>query len=200
MSSPFPRIGSIVFETRSRMFDRTPQDAFLPSVDKHLQEVAVARRLRTQYNQQIFVLPEKKQETALVVSTTGETTKRPSSLSTAGVLARLQLQKEAEENKPQGILVKAKQQATIPTPKWHAPWKLSTVLSSHLGWVRCVAFDPTNEMFATGGGDRVIKVWDLAKSSVGASDALKITLTGHISPVRGLAFRIGIHTSFQPER
>ena len=43
-------------------------------------------------------------------------------------------------------------------------------------------------MFVTGGGDRVIKVWDLAKASVGASDALKITLTGHISPVRGLAF------------
>lgn len=51
-----------------------------------------------------------------------------------------------------------------------------------------MAFDPTNEMFVTGGGDRVIKVWDLAKASVGASDALKITLTGHISPVRGLAF------------
>lgn len=43
-------------------------------------------------------------------------------------------------------------------------------------------------MFATGGADRVIKIWDLAKASVGASDALKITLTGHVSPVRGLAF------------
>jgi pleiotropic regulator 1 len=57
-----------------------------------------------------------------------------------------------------------------------------------LGWVRSIAFDPTNDMFATGGADRVIKVWDLAKASVGASDALKITLTGHISPIRGLAF------------
>lgn len=43
-------------------------------------------------------------------------------------------------------------------------------------------------MFATGGADRVIKIFDLAKASVGAPDALKITLTGHISPVRGLAF------------
>jgi pleiotropic regulator 1 len=43
-------------------------------------------------------------------------------------------------------------------------------------------------MFATGGADRVIKIFDLAKASVGASDALKLTLTGHISPVRGLAF------------
>ena len=190
MSSPFlaPESARSSLKRARELFDRTPQDAFLPSVDKHLQEVAVARRLRTQYNQQIFVLPEKKQETALVVSTNGETMKRPSSQSTAGVLALLQEQKEAEENKPQGILVKTRQQATIPTPKWHAPWKLSTVLSSHLGWVRCVALDPTNVMFATGGGDRVIKVWDLAKASVGASDALKITLTGHISPVRGLAF------------
>lgn len=76
----------------------------------------------------------------------------------------------------------------IPTPTWHAPWKLSTVLSSHLGWVRSIAMDPTNDMFATGSADRTIKLWDLAKASVGASDALKLTLTGHISPIRGLAF------------
>lgn len=78
--------------------------------------------------------------------------------------------------------------SNIPTPKWHAPWKLSTVISSHLGWVRSVAFDPTNTLFATGGGDRTIKIFDLAKACVAAPDALKITLTGHISPVRGLAF------------
>ena len=185
-----PESARLSLKRARELFDQTPQDAFLPSVDKHLQEIAVARRLRTQYNQDVIVEPEKKSETALVVSTVGETLKRSlsSPQSTVGVLARLQEQKEAEENKPQGILMKARQQTNIPTPHWHAPWKLSTVLSSHLGWVRSVAFDPTNEMFATGGGDRVIKVWDHAKASVGASDALKITLTGHISPVRGLAF------------
>ena len=83
---------------------------------------------------------------------------------------------------------KNKSSVKIPTPTWHAPWKLSTVLSSHLGWVRSIAMDPTNDMFATGSADRTIKIWDLAKASVGASDALKLTLTGHISPVRGLAF------------
>ena len=31
-----------------------------------------------------------------------------------------------------------KSSMNIPTPTWHAPWKLSTVLSSHLGWVRCI--------------------------------------------------------------
>jgi pleiotropic regulator 1 len=61
-------------------------------------------------------------------------------------------------------------------------------LSSHLGWVRSIAIDPTNDMFASGSADRTIKLWDLAKASVGAPDALKLTLTGHISPVRGLAF------------
>jgi len=32
------------------------------------------------------------------------------------------------------------------------------VISGHLGWVRCVAVDPSNEWFATGAGDRIIKV------------------------------------------
>lgn len=32
------------------------------------------------------------------------------------------------------------------------------VISGHLGWVRCVAFEPGNEWFVTGAGDRVIKV------------------------------------------
>jgi len=87
------------------------------------------------------------------------------------------------------ILTKKSASHSIPTPKWHAPWKLHTVLSSHLGWVRSIAFDPvTNDMFATGGADRVIKIFDLAKACVGAEDALKITLTGHVSPIRGLAF------------
>lgn len=95
---------------------------------------------------------------------------------------------EGQPVRPGGILVERKENTTIPTPKWHAPWRLSTVISSHLGWVRSIAFDPTNTMFATGGGDRVIKIFDLAKACVAANDALKITLTGHISPVRGLAF------------
>lgn len=86
--------------------------------------------------------------------------------------------------------------------------KLKTVISGHLGWVRSVAVEPGNQWFATGAGDRVIKVspaidsiklskrscvsnlpltahhtqiWDLASSE------LKLSLTGHISPVRGLA-------------
>ena len=46
----------------------------------------------------------------------------------------------------------------VPTPTWHAPWELSSVVSGHLGWVRSIAFDPSNEWFATGSTDRTIKV------------------------------------------
>ena len=90
----------------------------------------------------------------------------------------------------QGILVKSSSERAvdIPKPMWHAPWKLSTVLSSHLGWVRSIGFSPDNQLMATGSADRTIKIWDFAKASVGAADSLKLTLTGHISAVRGLAF------------
>ncbi|KAI8053980.1 WD40-repeat-containing domain protein [Syncephalis plumigaleata] len=66
-------------------------------------------------------------------------------------------------------------------PAWHPPWKLMRVISGHLGWVRCLAVEPGNKWFASGAGDRTIKIWDLA------SGTLKLSLTGHISSVRGLA-------------
>lgn len=66
-------------------------------------------------------------------------------------------------------------------PEYHPPWKLVRVISGHLGWVRSVAVEPGNKWFVSGAGDRVIKVWDLA------SGELKLSLTGHISTVRGLA-------------
>uniref|UniRef100_A0A2P2HZU4 Pleiotropic regulator 1 n=1 Tax=Hirondellea gigas TaxID=1518452 RepID=A0A2P2HZU4_9CRUS len=69
----------------------------------------------------------------------------------------------------------------MPKPKWHAPWKLSRVISGHGGWVRCVAVEPGNEWFCTGSQDRIIKIWDMA------SGQLKLSLTGHVSAVRGLA-------------
>lgn len=47
---------------------------------------------------------------------------------------------------------------TMPKPSWHPPWKLYRVISGHQGWVRCLAFEPGNEWFCTGAGDRIIKV------------------------------------------
>lgn len=55
------------------------------------------------------------------------------------------------------------------------------MIAGHLGWVRAVAVEPANEWFATGAADRTIKIWDLATCK------LKLTLTGHISCIRGLA-------------
>ncbi len=43
-------------------------------------------------------------------------------------------------------------------PVWHAPWGIARVIAGHLGWVRCIALDPTNSWFATGSVDRIIKV------------------------------------------
>ncbi|BEI81691.1 hypothetical protein CcaverHIS002_0208510 [Cutaneotrichosporon cavernicola] len=74
-----------------------------------------------------------------------------------------------------------KKEAREVKPVYHPQWKLSKVISGHMGWVRAVAVDPGNKWFATGAGDRVIKIWDLA------SGELKLSLTGHISTIRGLA-------------
>ncbi|XP_063983821.1 pleiotropic regulator 1-like [Diachasmimorpha longicaudata] len=79
------------------------------------------------------------------------------------------------------VTLPIKKSSTMAAPKCHAPWKLYRVISGHQGWVRCCAVEPGNEWFATGSGDRVIKIWDLA------SGILKVSLTGHISSVRGLA-------------
>lgn len=86
---------------------------------------------------------------------------------------------------PQGgqksSLVQRPMASQQPKPEWHAPWKLMRVISGHLGWVRALAVEPNNQWFASGAGDRTIKIWDLATGN------LRLTLTGHISTVRGLA-------------
>ncbi|KAI9735015.1 MAG: pre-mRNA-splicing factor prp46 [Claussenomyces sp. TS43310] len=83
--------------------------------------------------------------------------------------------------KPQAGSDRRVQVAQQAKPEWHAPWKLMRVISGHLGWVRSLAVEPNNQWFASGAGDRTIKIWDLATGS------LRLTLTGHISTVRGLA-------------
>jgi WD40 repeat protein len=55
-------------------------------------------------------------------------------------------------------VVARRQPPKVPKPTWHAPWEMLSVLSGHLGWVRSIAFDPSNEWFATGSADRTIKV------------------------------------------
>lgn len=85
-----------------------------------------------------------------------------------------------QRNTPSTSLVR-RDTVRAPKPQWHPPWKLFRVISGHLGWVRALAIEPGNQWFASGAGDRTIKIWDMA------SGTLKLTLTGHISCVRGLA-------------
>ncbi|KAI3902980.1 hypothetical protein MKX01_042832, partial [Papaver californicum] len=64
---------------------------------------------------------------------------------------------------------------SLPSSEWpRAPWRNYRVISGHLGWVRSVAFYPSNSWICTGSAD------------VGTG-SLKLTLTGHIDQVRGLA-------------
>ncbi|GBE58796.1 WD G-beta repeat-containing protein [Babesia ovata] len=65
-------------------------------------------------------------------------------------------------------------------PKWHPPWKMYRMIVGHQGWVHCVSVDVSNQWFATGSSDRLIKIWDLATCQ------LKLSLTGHINAVRDL--------------
>ena len=67
--------------------------------------------------------------------------------------------------------------------KPHLKWKLKRVIAGHLGIPLCVGVDASNAVFATGGADTTIKVWDLATGS------LKITLASqHSHTVRSVQF------------
>ncbi|KAK3330868.1 putative pleiotropic regulator 1 [Apodospora peruviana] len=103
---------------------------------------------------------------------------KPSSSSSTTADGKPNLQR----NEPQNMsLARRSDVLAQPRPDWHPPWKLMRVISGHLGWVRALAIEPDNKWFASGAGDRTIKIWDLA------TGGLKLTLTGHISTVRGLA-------------
>lgn len=56
------------------------------------------------------------------------------------------------------LVAQKKNSLLMPKPQWHPPWKLYRVISGHLGWVRCIDIDPSNEWFVTGSTDRIIKV------------------------------------------
>ena len=98
---------------------------------------------------------------------TGPSAERPPSTSSTAIVLT---------NPNQNALIKRSQQEEMPLPpsqsralaisnpyalekpQWHPPWKLMRVISGHLGWVRTVAVDPSNEWFVTGSADRTIKV------------------------------------------
>lgn len=99
-----------------------------------------------------------------------------------GNASEQQLTAAAPSSTQSGIIASRVREARLAQerPRWHPPWRPYRVMSGHLGWVRCIAFDASNEWFVTGSADRTIKVWD------SASGKLKLTLTGHIASVRAL--------------
>lgn len=169
---------------------------FVPPSDPEVEAAATRRRRRQRGNlvdeesSRTTTAKEKQQASSaiqLVSATATEAAPKVSPPTGGGILTTTTPKSSSEEG---GILASRSDSSkmNIPTPQWHAPWKLSTVLSSHLGWVQSIAMDPTNTMFASGSADRTIKLWNLPKAAVGAEDALQLTLTGHISAVRGLVF------------
>lgn len=134
--------------------------------------------------------------TALVVSSSNSNSKNTSQQQASSSVLTAVVQDSDSKNQTHDsetrILTKSSQinNTHIPTPTWHAPWKLHTVISSHLGWVRSLALEPVhNRLLATGSVDRTIKVWNFPKAAAGRDEgSLLYTLTGHISAVRALVF------------
>lgn len=182
---------------RSRiLFDNgDPQSVFIPPVDPLLRQASVARRQRIPPRApESTVTGIKDSISTALVTHQSQNFHKTETVSKTDSTRALVTKSDASSARPPsvggGILTERRDtDSHIPTPTWHAPWKLSTVLSSHLGWVRSIAIDPVeNRLMATGSADRTIKIWNFPKASVGADDALQLTLTGHISAVRGLAF------------
>jgi len=104
-----PDAASHSLKRARELFDKSASSAFLPSVDEELHEIAIARRLRTQYNQKKVVdatinQKKKSEEGAIVVSSKQlhgvddgktEVFTVPSNTSTSGVLARLPRKKKS---------------------------------------------------------------------------------------------------------
>jgi pleiotropic regulator 1 len=85
------------------------------------------------------------------------------------------------------LILALQKKSKAPKMQWRRPWKLHRVIQGHTGWVRAVDVDPSNDWFATGATDRLIKIWDLA------SGTLRLTLTGHTHSVRA----IRVHPRFK---
>ncbi|ODH33133.1 pre-mRNA-splicing factor prp46 [Paracoccidioides brasiliensis] len=187
-----PPPDQVVRNSAKRTRDLFGADYFLPSgFTKPGESIGVSYRRKTEYYDVQTLPPALAEKQAKAVAgrtkrrngaATGTGTAVGAGSSTALVKSSPAggTQQSGGENMPTS-LVRRPMVSQQPKPEWHAPWKLMRVISGHLGWVRSLTVEPNNQWFASGAGDRTIKIWDLASGS------LRLTLTGHISTVRGLA-------------
>lgn len=150
------------------------------SVEDAEDEERTALAQPTSIEQIVNALPSKQQQAAAAsaAAAAGSSTALVSFQSAAA--AGSQALVAAGNQSARQLLIASKRELDDVRPEWHAPWKLMRVISAHSGWVRAIAVDHSNEWFATGSVDRTIKIFDLA------SGTLKLTLTGHISAIRGI--------------
>eukprot|EP00054_Salpingoeca_dolichothecata_P026946 m.194844 g.194844 ORF g.194844 m.194844 type:complete len:467 (-) comp25814_c0_seq2:92-1492(-) len=152
--------------SRKAKVDCKTNDQFGPV--KHLAQKSGKKPVKTETIETPLLPSSKPSKLAITDGSTGASTTKQSKA--------LAIQYKNDDRK--ALALRA---PSVPKPRWHPHWKLMRVISGHLGWVRAITVEPNNEWFATGSGDRTIKIFDLA------SGTLKLTLTGHISTVRGLA-------------
>ncbi|KAL5969072.1 Pleiotropic regulator 1, partial [Taenia solium] len=177
-------VHTLVFRSLKRTHDMFEADQVrLPEIDEESYKIKMTVKRRDQYGPILNkplepVIHQKPLQNSLPTTATSNEIvpiEKPDEASDLQPQADTQLVQVGTDK-----LLLPKKAPTMPKPTWHPPWKLSRVISGHSGWVRCISFDPTNEFFATGAADRMIKIWDFA------SGYLKLTLTGHISAVRGV--------------
>ena len=94
----------------------------------------------------------------------------------------------------QQSLIKRKEARAV-KPDFHPQWKLMRVISGHLGWVRSVAVEPANQWFATGAGDRIIKIWDLASGHLKQISCATVLFASQPPRVSIVCVVLGIHTA-----
>ncbi|XGV96093.1 MAG: protein kinase [Leptolyngbya sp. BL-A-14] len=66
-------------------------------------------------------------------------------------------------------------------PTASAPWVCTQTLTEHSSWVRSVVIHPDGKSFASGSGDRTIKLWDLATGK------LRHTIAANAGWIRAIA-------------
>lgn len=178
---------TLLIENRKRSRAQFEAGASTDDFDGGASKNGLAARILTEYASLVPApIPEPKSKSkasqngssTALVRTNGNT--KTASTPQKGASTSLIHRSLPQKDVPGSSMVR-KQHIVQQKPEWHAPWKLMRVISGHLGWVRALAVEPENKWFASGAGDRTIKIWDLATGN------LRLTLTGHISTVRGLA-------------